>query len=217
MELDHVFILCASGAPEADALVTLGLTEGSSNSHKGQGTACRRFFFDRMYLELLWVANPEEARSALARPTGLWDRWSGRHDQACPLGIVVAPSAGEDAEHPPFEAWRYHPPYMPPDLSLYVAADAPLSEPACFWLGVHRGRRGFPSEPTSHRLGTRVTKVVAGTPTGAAASPSLRAIETAGLVTVAASDTYVLDLTIDGGGSGRSMDLRPVLPLRLRL
>ena len=217
MELDHVFVLCASGAPEADALVTLGLTEGSSNAHKGQGTACRRFFFDRMYLELLWVANPEEARSDLARPTGLWDRWSGRHGDACPFGIVVAPSPGEDASAPPFDAWQYEPPFLPPDLPLYVADGVPLGEPACFWLGVHRAPTQVPSQPTDHALGTTVTDVSIGTPWSGAASPAVRAIEAAGLVTMVRAESYVLDLTLDGGTLGRSMDLRPVLPLRLRV
>jgi len=45
--LDHVFILCSPGAPESGALNRLGLTEGSPNTHPGQGTACRRFFFSQ--------------------------------------------------------------------------------------------------------------------------------------------------------------------------
>jgi hypothetical protein len=52
IELDHVFVMCAAGAPEAEALVRLGLTEGSSNVHPGQGTRCRRFFLRDQYLEL---------------------------------------------------------------------------------------------------------------------------------------------------------------------
>ena len=63
MELDRLFLLCDAGAPEAEALVRLGLHEGQANTHPGQGTACRRFFFGDAYLELLWVYDEREVRS----------------------------------------------------------------------------------------------------------------------------------------------------------
>ena len=70
-EIDHLFILCEINAPEASALIDLRFEEGSCNSHPHQGTACRRFFFQDSYLELLWVHNPEEAQSEPVRSTGL--------------------------------------------------------------------------------------------------------------------------------------------------
>jgi Glyoxalase-like domain len=53
LEVDHVFICCSSGAPAAEALVRLGLREGSPNTHPGQGTANRRFFFGNAFLDKL--------------------------------------------------------------------------------------------------------------------------------------------------------------------
>jgi hypothetical protein len=61
LEFDHMFICTAVDAPEADLLVAFGLTEGAPNSHPGQGTACRRFFFRNAMLELVWVHNESEA------------------------------------------------------------------------------------------------------------------------------------------------------------
>src|SRR5260221_1639892 len=78
VELDHIFICTSVGAPEAARLAALGLTEGGGNSHTGQGTANRRFFFHNAYLELLWVHDAAEAKSEPSRRTRLWDRWSGR-------------------------------------------------------------------------------------------------------------------------------------------
>jgi hypothetical protein len=49
-EIDHIFVLTDVGAPDAAVLVHLGLTEGRSNRHAGQGTANRRFFFDKQCL-----------------------------------------------------------------------------------------------------------------------------------------------------------------------
>ncbi len=71
LELDHIFIVCDVGAPEAAALTALGLVEAPPNVHPGQGTACRRFAFPRQYLERLWVADEDEAQNERTRPTRL--------------------------------------------------------------------------------------------------------------------------------------------------
>jgi hypothetical protein len=52
IELDHLFVCTAPGAPEAETLVQFGLHEGPSNQHPGQGTACRRFSFANAMIEL---------------------------------------------------------------------------------------------------------------------------------------------------------------------
>jgi hypothetical protein len=87
--IDHVFVMCSAGAPEAGALVRAGLVEGSANTHPGQGTANRRFFFDNMYLELLFVSDAEEAQREPVSRTRLWDRWSRRAAGACPFDYVM--------------------------------------------------------------------------------------------------------------------------------
>ena len=61
IKLDHVFILTDPGAPQATQLAALGLIEGTSNEHLGQGTANRRFFFSNTMLELLYVRDAAEA------------------------------------------------------------------------------------------------------------------------------------------------------------
>src|SRR5438552_13949741 len=119
-ELDHIFMCASHNADEADRLTAIGLTEGEANRHPGQGTACRRFFFRNAYLELVWVADEEEARGALAAPTRLWDRWTGRGAGAvCPFGVVLRP-ASEAEREPPFAFWPYRPPYLPAPLAIDV-------------------------------------------------------------------------------------------------
>ena len=80
LALDHVFVCTAVGAPEAEALVAAGFAEGSGNTHPGQGTACRRFFFENAFLELFWVHDEREARGPETAPTRLWERWRDRAD-----------------------------------------------------------------------------------------------------------------------------------------
>ena len=53
-------------------LLAAGLAEGSPNTHPGQGTANRRFFFESGFLELLYVHDELEAQSDLSAPTQLW-------------------------------------------------------------------------------------------------------------------------------------------------
>ena len=133
VQLDHVFICCDVGAPEAQALLKLGLIEGARNTHPGQGTANRRFFFKGGFIELLWVANPAEAQSELAAPTRLWPRWAGRRSGSCPFGIAFSP-AGAQVVPPPFETWDYRPGYLPAGKSIRFARATPLQEPELFYL-----------------------------------------------------------------------------------
>jgi len=69
IELDHLFVCTAPGAPEAEKLVQLGLHEGPPNQHPGQGTACRRFSFVNAMIELFWVNDAREAQSESTRRT----------------------------------------------------------------------------------------------------------------------------------------------------
>jgi Glyoxalase-like domain len=83
-ELDHLFICTDIGASEADKLVSFGFVEGRSNTHPGQGTANRCFFFHNAMLEFLWVHNPAEAKSTPIQRTRLWERWFDYLRQATP-------------------------------------------------------------------------------------------------------------------------------------
>jgi Glyoxalase-like domain len=216
-ELDHVFICCSLGAPEAAALLGLGLTEGSSNSHPGQGTACRRFFFKNAYLELFWVRDPQEAQSPSASPTRLWDRWSRRGAPACPFGLVFRAQADERDPTPPFATWSYRPSYLPPDIAIEVASGTPLTEPGLFYFRFARSPDALQREPTRHALPLReLTDVTISLPTAGPLSPAAQAVESSGLVSFSGADTHLLNLAFDGATRSESRDLRPALPLVLR-
>ena len=215
LELDHVFICCSAGAPEGDALVRLGLDEGSPNTHPGQGTANRRFFFRNAFLELLWVSDPAEARSEQTRRTKLWERWSGRTSSACPFGIVFRPK-GANAATVPFATWAYRPNYLPPGLAIEFAEDVPLEEPELVYLPfLHRA--GPPAyEPTDHSLPIReLCGVTVGFPSAAGLSKPSQEVLSAGLVTYRFAAEHVLELTFLAAQEA-VFDLRTNLPLLLR-
>jgi hypothetical protein len=215
IEVDHVFICCSPGAPEADALVRLGLSEGSPNTHPGQGTANRRFFFQNVFLELLWVSSPQEAFSPQTRRTGLWERWSSRESMASPFGIVFRPKAGHTGLAP-FATWQYRPQYLPPGLVIEVAENTTLQEPALFYLPFAQ-RSGPPLyEPLNHRLPVRrVDNIAVGLPAGALLSePSLKAASASSLRYFPA-EQHLLELTFTAADPAL-FDLRPILPLLFR-
>lgn len=51
MEIDHLYIFSSQQGAAADKLLEHGFVEGSSNTHPGQGTANRRFFFENALFE----------------------------------------------------------------------------------------------------------------------------------------------------------------------
>jgi hypothetical protein len=213
--IDHVLVLCAVGAPEAEDLKRAGLAEGPPNVHPGQGTACRRFVFANAYLELAWVSDPEEAQSEAARPTRLWERWSKRGSRACPFGIILRPAADSPAGAPaPFPAWRYTPSYMPPGTAIEVAEGTSLAEPEIFYIGFQRGS-ALARAGDSERPPRSLARVSVTGPLGALSSTT-QALQAAGLVSFREADTYSMELCLDGAGAGHGQaDLRPALPLRI--
>ena len=128
IELDHVFVCTAPGAPEAQKLVQFGLLEGPPNQHPGQGTACRRFAFANAMTELIWVSDPSEAQNQSTRNTLLWERWAARNSNACPFGICLRPSNPKETGEPPFPAWEYRPAYLPDPLVMHIG-EAGVEEP----------------------------------------------------------------------------------------
>ena len=206
-EIDHVFILTAPGAPEAEKLSAIGLMEGSRNVHPSQGTANRRFFFRNVMIELLWVADESEAQS---NPLGLHARWAHRGAKS-PFGILLRPQASAPAP-PPFDSWEYRPAAMP-SLVAHIASGLSLDEP--FWGYLPNARRQDTAtamcEPVDHPAGMK--ELTAVTPTSPHIDPSS---VTSKLLSWTEGSAHRLDLTFDHGAQNRVADLRPDLLLLLR-
>lgn len=211
VELDHVFICTAVGAPGAERLRAFGLTEGSRNVHPGQGTANRRFFFGNAMLELLWVADEAEARSEQTRRVQIWEHWSG----GCPFGVILRPAAGTSTAYP-FVAWEYAPATMP-GFSIRVAEGTGTGEPLWFFMESGRAPAEAPVErrqPLEHACGLREisgVRVVCGSP-----GPVTRAIAKAGVIEVESGAADLMEVTFDGNLAGLRADFRPDLPLVFR-
>lgn len=222
IEFDHLFICTAVNAPEADQLVTLGLTEGQPNRHPGQGTVNRRFFFHNAFLEFLWVDDEQEVHSAVVQPMGLWERWQYRHTGASPFGIALRPAQPVAAPVTlPFDTWAYRPPYLPPTLQIDVARNSVhLDEPLLFYIPFGGRPDTFPVErqqPLAHPAGMKaITSVRLSLPQNRSISPALAAMAQIGLVQFNPASTHLAEVTFDEGRYGQMADFRPALPLLFR-
>lgn len=219
VEVDHVFVNASVGGPEGQRLIDLGLVEGSSIRHPGQGTANRRFFFANAMLELIWVENGAEARSEAepARRLHLWERWSGRDGAACPFGVCLRPCAGQ-SDVAPFPAWEYRPTYSPSGLP--VANNSTVdAEPLVFYIPVHRRMDTAPPDqrqPYVHALPIReLTAVRIFAPSAATPSAAMLAAMRSGAFSFEPAAQPLLELGFDGERQGQRADLRPDLPLIL--
>lgn len=209
--LDHVFVFCRPGAPEAAALEAAGLRAGVRRQHPGQGTANVCFGFRDAYLELIWVADEEAVGSAAVQPLALAERARWRSSATSPFGICVRPVADLHAM-PPFPCFDYAPGYLPAGSTpIRIAANARgAAEPLLFALA-----RPYTPLDVPHVLAhARVTRAAFTVPGLDVASP-LGALRMAGL-SCADGTAHGLDLEFDSGHAGRQLDLLPGLPLRLR-
>src|SRR5215467_3726563 len=214
IELDHLFVCTAPGAPEAERLVQFGLHEGPPNEHPGQGTACRRFSFVNAMMELFWVSDAREAQSQSTRRTLLWERWSGRQGNASPFGICVRPVHPQDTGSP-FPAWEYRPVYLPDPLCMQIG-EGGIEEPMWIHLSFMRRaqREGWFTE---HPIGVReITRLTLTTPMPLRSDASQKIVES-GVLATRTGATSLLEIEFDGHRREEHADFRPHLPVIFRL
>jgi glyoxalase-like protein len=201
-ELDHVFVVASAGAPETDGLVASGFTEGSPNTHPGQGTACRRVFFENAYLELLWLEDLTEACSSRIERTGLAAR-AGNTAGASQVGICLRAVSGSPTPLP-IETWSYRPPYLSESVSIPMAVNsAELHEPLLFFLPSHSERQ---QQEYTHRNGTRlITDLSITVAGGQDFSPELEWLASSGCVRVERGVEESVTIELDEGLNGETI------------
>ncbi len=218
-ELDHLFVTVPPAAPGIEAVLALGLREGSRNVHPGQGTTNRRIFFHNAMLEFLWLTDAAEAQSKLIRRTRLCERCNPEEPSACPFGICLRPN--DPTAHStglPFPTWDYTPPYLPPGASIPVATNSELiHEPLIFCLPTAVRPEHYPADrqqPLTHSAGLRaITGVVLSMPMVQSPSAALRYLHDAGLVVLRGGARYTMQIEFDGGKQGEERSFAPALPL----
>ena len=207
LRLDHSFILTPPGAVEAELLSAIGLIEGSSNTHPGQGTANRRFFCANTVLELLYLRDAIEAENGPGKKLRFNQRLND--DQASPFGLVFRRDRG-DADIA-FEGWSYYPEYFEGDLCFQVGANSDrLVEPLCICMpeGLQRPDRSAPLENPDWRLSGLKISVPVDRP-----SETLRRLSASHEISLILGQPHLLELYFRHASQQGLHDFRPHLPL----
>jgi len=205
LELDHFFVLTEPGAPLADKLIAGGLREGEPNTHPGQGTSNRRFFFTNSMLELLWLYDRAEAISGPGKRMRIAERAASV--DASPFGLVFRPTEETNSKMP-FAGWKYEPDYLGAPKFLHVGANSEnLVEPLLIFIpflaaSVTHSAAADNGTVNSLRISAPLDE----------SSIELSAAAGARDVSFELGAPHLLEVYCDGAKSG-SIDLRPSLPL----
>lgn len=219
-EVDHVFITVSAGAREMEALVAAGFKEGPPNEHSGQGTACRRIFFENRYLELIWLEDVSKATAPNLERAGLMPRVR-RVEGVSRLGIGLRPA---DDSQPvlPVRTWPYRPPYLAEGTAIAIAENSRvLHEPLLFFMSSRpEETASYGEHPNGARRVTDIRVMLthrrnprSGLPVR---SSELEWLMTENCLAVEWGDGELLTLELDHGDQGETLALGPSVPLRLK-
>jgi len=210
IRLHHAFILTGNRVPDVDRLLAIGMLEGSSNTHPGQGTANRRFFFRDFGLELIYFTDPDEARTGPGRKIRILDRFEAQ--DGSPFGLVFR--ASSDREVAEFPGFPYQPRYFAEGQYFIVGDNADLlAEPNCILMPGNLPSR--PPQTLSPAPYESLTTLRLNVPVDTL-SPALAAAAAVDRVEIVTGRHNLMELEFADGRSGTSYDLRPGLPLVVR-
>lgn len=222
MNLDHIFIFTCRVQQAAATLQLFGLTEGTANVHPGQGTACRRFFFQNAYLELAWVISENEIKNPVIRRTNLWERVQYEHTHYCPVGLCfrTKPQSGQSSRLIFEDGWQYYSDYLPPGQYANIASNEDFpAEPMLFempFFGL--APKDYPPEkrqPLTHAKGfQKLTKVILTQPSPInTLSSAMKKVLNESIVHCSSGKAYLVALEFDDGNQGQQQNFTPLLPL----
>ncbi len=205
ISLHHFFLLTDQPDELATGISKLGLVEGSSNTHPGQGTANRRFFLPGTTFEILYLRDASEALNGPA--AGL--RFAERIDQprAAPFGLVL------QAESEPFPGWRYYPEYFANEWFFHVGENSEsLEEPLCI---VMPPQAGLPDiAPSQQNPGWLMTELILRLPI-AEPSPTLQAVSRCKDVSLLLAKPCEMEIVFNDRGQGRTRQSIAGCPLTI--
>jgi len=212
-ELDHFFVAVPDPGSGSGAVEAAGFLISPPHPHPGQGTASRGILFQNAYIEFIWLTDADEAASPPIRQTRL-DSRIDPGSGACPFGIGLR-KGGEGEALIPFQTWAYRPPYLPEGAEFRMSASSvELGQPLVFFMPWLSGP-GRPATEHPNRA-EKVTKLEIVLVDEGRESETLTAMAEASVASFHQGPDFFAEVELDGGRAGKSLDLRPEIPLRLR-
>lgn len=160
-------------------------------------------------LELLWVRDAAEASGGPARDLRFPERAAAA--QTSPFGLIFRQSQ-ETGQAMPFPGWSYHPAYFDDARFFHVGENSTeLHEPLCVHMPF-----SIPASVERLRNDIRLLNVTVHVACEQL-SEVLQAVNQVRGLTVRAARQHFMELTIDADAGEDTLDLRPELPLAIRV
>jgi len=207
--LDHIFILSSPGAPEADALLNLGLVEGPARAHPGEGSSNRLFFLANTKLEFLFIQDISEAVNGPGKGLKLVER--AIDTNASPFGLVTRWRSEKPTPDYPF--WEYQPDYFPEPMCFYVGKNSDnFDEPLCICMPPALPAPSAP--PTPNNSDWFLTELELCIP-AEYASETLTRYAQCDEVNIKLGEEHRLKLVFNRAEQGQRIDFMPDLPFSI--
>lgn len=239
LEVDHFNIWVKNPKKAQEKLIEVGFTsvpDSLSAIHKGQGTAGRYFHFLNNYLELIFVNDQAEfeENNNINKDLDFAERSNFDTNGASPFSIALK-LENYDIEKIPFKKVKYHQEWMNYNESIYSAINSKtnLNEPSVFvvYPELESGTfetlsdlknipeeyafvRNFYKHPNEAKTITNITIVSPGLDLETETIKAINGIEN---VTIRNGTEHLMELYFDNNVQKKTFDLRPELPLIIKL
>lgn len=230
LQLTHGWIVVKTGAPERVSLEKAGFRIAPTvNRHEGQGTASITVELLNGFLELMYpdpdvpVAPERKAGAEKFRLKSAW-----RESGYSPIGIVFdrTPATPKPL---PFPTWTVSADWM--DKGTFIEMMTPRELPRAVSLSIsshasstnEKENEALARDPVKGRMflhpngARRLTGMRVTAPGADFLPPAASWIAGQGLMKFDVGKEWLLEVTLDHGSQGATRDLRPDLPLVIRL
>jgi hypothetical protein len=229
LEVDHLMIHVAAGAPERAAFERAGFRIARAvNRHDGQGSASVTMEFANGFLELTWrdtSVSVAEGMDVVAHRFAEQSAW--RTSGWSPFGVGLR-RAADAPDSLPFPTRPVRAQWMRPGASIeLINAVSDSLGPRLWVVPRMMAANGDPAEASerdrlshtddfAHPNGARrITAVTVAAPVNRLSSQT-RALGATGVATFEPAGEWLMTVTFDGGARREMRDLRPELPLVVR-
>ncbi|CAL2078595.1 hypothetical protein [Tenacibaculum sp. 190524A05c] len=239
LQVDHFNIWVKNPKTAKKKLTDIGFTsvpDSLSTIHKGQGTTGRYFYFLNNYLELIFVYNPIEFEKNNRENRGLdfAERANFDKNGASPFSLALK-IKDYDIEKIPFKKVKYHQEWMNDSESIYSAINSKinLKEPSIFvvYPELESDRfetltdlknipeeyafvRAFYKHPNGAKKVTHITII---SPDLNMETETIQAVNKIENVSIKNGADHLMVLTFDNNAQEKIFDLRPELPLIIKI
>jgi hypothetical protein len=223
LEIDHLLIFALEEILEVSILQEFGLCCNTQIIRRvEQGTASRVFFFENVYLEVVWLEDKERARQhAIDTGIDILARTCWQQTGASPFGIGLRCKREIDDFMPYSKIHRFRRNQLDRSIKFSQENLAHLTEPLCFTIPNHLALTTLINcscqqhrQLIYHPLGVKKLTSTNITINGnEKLTNTISLLDRHNVLTIQRGIFPLLDLTFDNNLKQKIIDFRPILPM----